>query len=263
MNPVAFSLFGINVHWYGIMYVLALLVALWMAKFFVKKDKLPISNSLLDSYFFWVEIGVILGARLGYIIIYDPNTLYYLTHPWQIFNPFINGEFVGIRGMSYHGAVVGFIIATLLFCYKFKQNILLYLDLVAISVPLGYIFGRVGNFLNQELIGRTTDVSWGVVSAGVLRHPSQLYEAVLEGLVIFVILYFYRIYKRFNGELIALYAMLYPIMRFICEFYREPDFGIGFVAFGLSMGQILSIIMFGFGLWLYIWLKFIKKEKLI
>ena len=112
MNPVAFSLFGLNVHWYGIMYVLALLVALWMAKFFVKKDKLPISNSLLDSYFFWVEIGVILGARLGYILIYDPNTLYYLTQPWQIFNPFINGEFVGIRGMSYHGAVVGFIIAT-------------------------------------------------------------------------------------------------------------------------------------------------------
>ena len=161
MNPVAFSLFGINVHWYGIMYVLALLIALWAAKYFVKKDKLAISNSLLDNYFFWVEIGVILGARIGYIIIYDPNTIYYLTHPWQIFNPFVNGEFVGIRGMSYHGAVLGFIIATLLFCYKFKQNILLYLDLVAISVPLGYIFGRIGNFLNQELIGRATDVSWG------------------------------------------------------------------------------------------------------
>ena len=90
MNPVAFSLFGISVHWYGIMYVLALLIALWVAKYFVKKDKIPISNSLLDNYFFWVEIGVILGARLGYIIIYDPNTLYYLTQPWQIFNPFIN-----------------------------------------------------------------------------------------------------------------------------------------------------------------------------
>ena len=262
MNPVAFSLFGINIHWYGIMYVLALLVALWAAKYFVKKDKLAISNSLLDNYFFWVEIGVILGARIGYILIYDPNTIYYLTHPWQIFNPFVNGEFVGIRGMSYHGAVLGFIIATLLFCYKFKQNILLYLDLVAISVPLGYIFGRVGNFLNQELIGRTTDVSWGIVSAGVLRHPSQLYEAVLEGLVIFIILYFYRYYKKFNGELIALYAILYPIMRFICEFYREPDFGIGFVEFGLSMGQILSIIMFGFGLWIYIWLKCTKTKKL-
>ena len=261
MNPVAFSLFGVSVHWYGIMYLLALLIALWVAKYFVKKDKIPISNSLLDNYFFWVEIGIILGARLGYIIIYDPNTLYYLTQPWQIFNPFINGEFVGIRGMSYHGAVVGFILATILFSYRYKQNIFLYLDLVAISVPLGYIVGRIGNFLNQELIGRPTDVSWGVVSAGVLRHPSQIYEAMLEGVAIFVILYFYRYYKKFNGELIALYAMLYPIMRFICEFYREPDFGIGFVAFGLSMGQILSIIMFGFGLWLYFWLKFIKKEK--
>ena len=195
MNPVAFSLFGVSVHWYGIMYLLALLIALWVAKYFVKKDKIPISNSLLDNYFFWVEIGVILGARLGYIIIYDPNTLYYLTQPWQIFNPFINGEFVGIRGMSYHGAVVGFILATILFSYRYKQNIFLYLDLVAISVPLGYIFGRIGNFLNQELIGRPTDVSWGVVSAGVLRHPSQIYEAMLEGVVIFVILYFYRYYK--------------------------------------------------------------------
>lgn len=255
MDPVAFSLFGFNVHWYGIMYVLALLIALWMAKYFVKKDKLNISNSLLDSYFFWVEIGVILGARIGYILIYDPNTIYYITHPWQIFNPFANGEFVGIRGMSYHGAVVGFIIATLLFCAKKKQKLWLYLDLVAISVPLGYIFGRIGNFLNQELVGRPADLPWSVMSGGILRHPSQLYEAFLEGFVIFVILYFYRRYKKFDGELIALYAMLYPIARFICEFYREPDFGIGFVAFGLSMGQILSIIMFGSGLLLYLWFK--------
>jgi len=169
-----------------------LLVALGVAKFIVKRDNMQISNSLLDNYFFWVEIGVILGARLGYIVIYDPNTAYYLTHPWQIFNPFHNGEFVGIRGMSYHGAVVGFLIATWAFCRKFKQNLWQLLDLVALSIPLGYFFGRIGNFLNQELFGRITDVSWAINVAGQMRHPSQIYEAVLEGLAVFAILFVFR-----------------------------------------------------------------------
>ncbi|CUU84593.1 prolipoprotein diacylglyceryl transferase [Campylobacter hyointestinalis subsp. hyointestinalis] len=261
IDPVAFKLFGLSVHWYGIMYVLALVVALLMAKYFAKKDSLGISNSLLDNYFFWVEIGVILGARLGYILIYDPNTSYYLLHPWQIFNPFANGEFVGIRGMSYHGAVVGFILATLMFCKRYKQNLWMLLDLVALSVPLGYFFGRIGNFLNQELFGRVTNEPWAIMVAGSLRHPSQLYEAVLEGLVLFVILFIYRKYKKFDGELIAMYAMLYTLARFLCEFFREPDFGIGFVAFGMSMGQILSICMFAFGFIVYINLKKKRLKK--
>ncbi|PPB67940.1 prolipoprotein diacylglyceryl transferase [Campylobacter hyointestinalis] len=261
IDPVAFKLFGLSVHWYGIMYVLALVVALLMAKYFAKKDSLGISNSLLDNYFFWVEIGVILGARLGYILIYDSNTSYYLLHPWQIFNPFANGEFVGIRGMSYHGAVVGFILATLMFCKRYKQNLWMLLDLVALSVPLGYFFGRIGNFLNQELFGRVTNEPWAIMVAGSLRHPSQLYEAILEGLVLFVILFIYRKYKKFDGELIAMYAMLYTLARFLCEFFREPDFGIGFVAFGMSMGQILSICMFAFGFIVYINLKKKRLKK--
>ncbi|CUU82775.1 prolipoprotein diacylglyceryl transferase [Campylobacter hyointestinalis subsp. hyointestinalis] len=261
IDPVAFKLFGLSVHWYGIMYVLALVVALLMAKYFAKKDSLGISNSLLDNYFFWVEIGVILGARLGYILIYDSNTSYYLLHPWQIFNPFANGEFVGIRGMSYHGAVVGFILATLMFCKRYKQNLWMLLDLVALSVPLGYFFGRIGNFLNQELFGRVTNEPWAIMVAGSLRHPSQLYEAVLEGLVLFVTLFIYRKYKKFDGELIAMYAMLYTLARFLCEFFREPDFGIGFVAFGMSMGQILSICMFAFGFIVYINLKKKRLKK--
>lgn len=258
-NPVAFEIFSIKVHWYGIMYVLALLLALFLAKFFAKRDKFGISDSMLDNYFIWVEVGVILGARLGYIVIYDPNTSYYLANPWQIFNPFYNGEFVGIRGLSYHGAVIGFVIATLAFCKKHRQNLFKLLDLVAISIPLGYVFGRVGNFLNQELIGRETTQIWGIYVDGILRHPSQLYEAFLEGVAIFVILYFYKKFKKFDGELIALYAILYPVARFVCEFYREPDFQLGFVVFGLSMGQILSIFMFGFGLILYFYLVFKPK----
>ncbi|MFL1705759.1 prolipoprotein diacylglyceryl transferase [Campylobacter sp. MOP7] len=254
-DPVAFKIFSISVHWYGLMYVLALLVALGVAKFIVKFDKVNISNSLLDNYFFWVEIGVILGARVGYILIYDPNTLYYITQPWQIFNPFYNGEFVGIRGMSYHGAVVGFLLATWAFCKKYKQNTWALLDLVALSIPLGYFFGRIGNFLNQELFGRVTDVPWGIYVAGMLRHPSQIYEAVLEGIVIFLILFTYRKFKKFDGELIALYAILYTIARFICEFYREPDFGLGFVFLGLSMGQILSLAMLLAGVLAYFYLR--------
>lgn len=259
-DVVAFEIFGLKVHWYGIMYVLALLVALMVAKYYAIKDNMGISKAMLDSYFIWVEIGVILGARLGYILIYDANTLWYITHPWQIFNPFYNGEFIGIRGMSYHGAVFGFLIASYLFCKKHKQNLWKYLDLVAISVPCGYIFGRIGNFLNQELFGRITDVPWGIYIDGVLRHPSQLYEAFLEGLVVFIILLFIKKYKKYNGELIAYYTILYALARFVCEFYREPDFGIGFIAFGMSMGQILSLLMLILGVFLSFYLRNIKKN---
>lgn len=251
IDPVAFDLFGISVHWYGIMYVLALLTGLFAAKYFAARDKFNISNRVLDNYFFWVELGVILGARLGYIVIYDANTVFYLTHPWQIFNPFHNGEFVGIRGMSYHGAVVGFVVATVAFCKRNKQNLWQLLDLVAISVPIGYFFGRIGNFLNQELFGRVTDMPIGIMVAGQLRHPSQIYEAVLEGLVIFFILIIYRKHKKFDGELICLYVIIYSIVRFVSEFFREPDFGLGFIAFNLSMGQILSVLMFGVGIAFY------------
>ncbi len=263
-NPVAFSLGSIGVHWYGIMYVLALLTALFAAKYFAKKDKLGISDKVLDSYFIWVEIGVILGARLGYILFYDPHTAYYLSHPWQIFNPFMDGTFVGIRGMSYHGAIVGFLLATWLFGKKYKTNTFVLLDLVAISVPLGYIFGRIGNFLNKGLVGRETDVPWGIYVDGVLRQPSQLYEAFLEGFVIFVILYMYRSKKRFDGELIALYGMLYSIARFICEFYRQPDFQMGFIFDGwMTMGQVLSIVMFIISVILYIYLLKNKKGQIL
>lgn len=254
-DPVAFSVFGILVHWYGIMYVLALLLALVVAKWLVKKDSYPITNALLDSYFIWVEIGVILGARLGYIIFYDPYTSYYLTNPWQIFNPFdTNGEFVGISGMSYHGAVIGFLIASVLFAKVKKVNFWLFMDLAGLSIPLGYVFGRIGNFLNQELIGRETTSSFGILVDGVLRHPSQLYEAFLEGIVVFVILYFYRKKARFVGEIGILYGILYSLMRFLAEFFREPDSQLGFIAFGwLTQGQLLSLLIgaFCFLLWLY------------
>ncbi len=242
-DPVAVSLGSIDVHWYGIMYALALLSAIFVAKWLIKKDKLPISSDLFDSYIWWVEIGVILGARLGYIIFYDPNSMYYLTHPWQIFNPFINGEFTGISGMSYHGAFIGFLIASILFCRKNKVSFWFLADIAVLGISAGYVFGRIGNFFNQELVGRVTDVSWAINVNGVLRHPSQLYEAVLEGLLIFAILYYFRNKKSFDGQLAIMYGVLYSIARIIAEIFRQPDVQLGFIySDWLTMGMLISAI---------------------
>ncbi len=242
-DPVALDLGFINIHWYGLMYVAALLVALFTAKWFVKKDKIPISDNLLETYFIYVEIGVILGARLGYVFIYSTDTLYYITHPWQIFNPFIGGQFTGISGMSYHGAVIGFLLASWLFSKRHDFSFGKLMDLVALSIPMGYIFGRIGNFLNQELIGRPTDSPFGIYVNGILRHPSQLYEALLEGLLIAAVLFVYRHYKKVDGELMALYGALYGIARFVAEVFRAPDPQIGFLCCGMTMGQLLSALM--------------------
>jgi len=254
-DPVAFTIFSLPVHWYGIMYVLALLSGLYIAKYFIKKDNMPMSDDELDIYFVYVEIGVILGARLGYILFYDTHTAYYLTHFWQIFNPFVNGEFVGIRGMSYHGAMIGFAISTYLYSIRKKIEFGVLVDIVAISVPLAYTFGRIGNFLNQELVGRQTDVAWGILVDNTLRHPSQLYEAFLEGIVLFFIVYTYRKYKTFNGELAIVYMFGYGILRAIAEFWRAPDVQIGYVCCNvITQGQVMSLLMslIAISFWFYL-----------
>ena len=242
-DPVAFHIGSIGVHWYGIMYALALMSAIALAHWIVKKDNLNISSDKLDSYIWSVEIGVILGARIGYILFYDPNTSYYLSHPWQIFNPFnATGEFVGISGMSYHGALAGFIIASIIWCRKNKISFWYMVDIAALAVPLGYIFGRIGNFVNQELVGRATDVSWGIYVDGILRHPSALYEAFLEGFLVFVVLFIVRRYKSFDGQLGLLYVILYSIMRIVAETFRQPDVQLGFLlnTSWLTMGMLIS-----------------------
>jgi phosphatidylglycerol:prolipoprotein diacylglycerol transferase len=259
-DPVAFYLGPFAVHWYGIMYVSALLGAIFIAKWFVKRDRIPMSLSVVDSYFLWAELAVIVGARVGFVLIYDPNTSYYLTHPWEIFNPFQNGEFVGIRGMSYHGSVFGFLIITFIYCKKYRYSAWQFLDLVALSVPLAYVLGRIGNFLNQELVGRVTDVPWGIYVDGVLRHPSQLYEAFFEGLMVFIVVFIYRRYKKYDGELIVVYGITYSIGRFIAEFWRQPDTQVGFIYGGwLTTGQLLSFIIVLVGIVLYVYI--VKSNK--
>ncbi len=240
-DPVAFNIGSIAVHWYGIMYALALLSAIFVAKWLIKHDKIPISNDLFDSYIWWAEIGVILGARIGYILFYDTHTMYYVTHPWQIFNPFINGEYAGISGMSYHGAFIGFLIASILFCRKNKVSFWFLADISVLGISAGYVFGRIGNFFNQELIGRETDVPWGILINDKLRHPSQLYEAFLEGILIFIILFAIRKRKSFDGQLAIFYGILYSIARITAEFFREPDIQLGFLYGGwLTMGMLIS-----------------------
>ena len=262
-NPVAVSIFGLKVHWYGLMYISAILSAFYVAKIISKKDKMPYSDEDFDDYFMYEAMGVIIGARVGYIIFYDPHTAYYLTQPWEIFNPFMDGEFVGLRGMSYHGGVIGFIIGTFVYTYRHKKSFLNLMDLAAIAIPLGYTFGRIGNFLNQELVGRATDMPWGIYVGGVLRHPSQLYEAFLEGIVLFVILFTLRKYKSFEGQIAIAYLFLYGLMRAIAEIWRAPDFHIGF-DYGeiLTRGQILSFVSMGIAIILYFYLRAYHRNKL-
>ena len=151
--------------------------------------------------------------------------------------------------MSFHGAVIGFVIATWLFVRKSGTSFWMWMDLVALSVPAGYVFGRIGNFLNQELVGRVTDVPWGIYVNQTLRHPSQLYEAILEGALVALFLFFYRKRQRFEGELIALYAILYGTARFIVEFWREPDIQLGYICCDwVTMGQLLSLPMIAAGI---------------
>jgi len=262
-DPIAVDLGFVSLHWYGMMYILALLTALWFAKWIIKKDNMPISEEILDNYFIWLEIGIILGARIWYILFYASNTSYYLVQPWQIFNPFVNDEFVGIRGMSYHGAVVGAAISSYFFAKRHPEEIYKILDVVALAVPVGYVFGRIGNFLNQELVGRITDVPWGIYVNGLLRHPSQLYEGFLEGVVIAIIIYAYRKRRHFDGALIGLYGILYGIARFVVEFWREADANLGYFAGWISMGQIQSLVMILLSIMAYFYLKIhvLKTER--
>ena len=242
------------------MYASALIAAIFIAKWIIKKDNIPIDENQFDSYIWWSEIGVILGARLGFILFYDTNTMYYLTHPWQIFNPYIDGVYAGISGMSYHGAIIGFVISSLLFCKKNKISFWFLSDIAVLGISGAYVLGRIGNFFNQELIGRVTDVPWGIYVNDVLRHPSQLYEAILEGLVIFAILYWYRNKKNFNGELTLIYATTYSIARIIAEFFREPDIQLGFLySDWLTMGMLISAIFASISCLVFIKLRYQPK----
>ena len=248
-SPIAFEVFDISVHWYGLAYVAALFIAYFLAKYFARSMPrfASLESNLVDSYFFWAEVGVVIGARFGYLFVYTDMGWYYFTHPWEAFNPYVDGKFVGIAGMSYHGSVFGFLIASFIFSYVRKVNVLCLFDLIALSVPLAYIFGRIGNFLNKELYGREIHEESlkfiGIYVEDALRYPSQLIEAFLEGFVLFFVILYASKKIRTNGILIVVYALGYSAARFVAEYFREPDSQMGYYFLNLSMGQILSFVM--------------------
>lgn len=248
INPVALAIGPINVHWYGIMYLIAFAMAFGVAFLRVRIYKLNWTKDDISDLIFYSAIGVILGGRLGYVFFYD--FLHVLHDPLEIFKIW-NG------GMSFHGGLLGVICAIYFFARKTKRNFLNVTDFVVPLVPLGLAAGRIGNFINGELWGRVTDVSWGMIfpaAGSEIRHPSQLYEFALEGIILFILIWWYARKPRIDGSVSAMFLMWYAFCRCLIEFFREPDRNIGFVAFNwLTMGQLLSIVMFmvGFILLLY------------
>ncbi|MBU4487362.1 MAG: prolipoprotein diacylglyceryl transferase [Candidatus Delongbacteria bacterium] len=257
IDPTIVQLGTFQIKYYGLMYIIAFSLTFYLLNLRIKNKEFDIKKEILENYFFMIIIFVLIGGRLGYVLFY--NMEYYIHNPLEIFLPFKfnNGfEFTGIAGMSYHGAVIAAFIGTYYFSKKNKLEFLKFTDFIVTAAPLGYTFGRIGNFLNGELYGRVTESDIGMYFplAGdeMLRHPSQLYEAVFEGVFIFLILWNIRKYKFRNGFFISAYFILYGIVRFVIEYFREPDDQLGFVLLNLSMGQVLCFVMIISGLILFI-----------
>ena len=246
-DPVAIALGPIAIRWYGLMYLTAFAFVWWLGTRRIAQGKAPITRPQFDDLLFFGILGVIVGGRLGYVIFYKPA--YYAVHPLEIFA-------VWQGGMSFHGGFLGVLLAMAWFSRSTRNHWLDVMDYVAPLVPLGLAAGRLGNFINGELWGRVTDVSWGMVfrNAGPLpRHPSQLYEMVAEGLLLFVLLWLYSAKPRPRGAVSGLFLIGYGLARFACEFTREPDDFLGLLAFGMSMGQWLSAPMVIAGVALMAW----------
>jgi len=256
ITPYLFSIGTFQLRYYSLMYIVAFVLVYFLVIYRIKNEKYKYTAEDIQDYLVWAMIGVLLGARLGYVLIY--NFVYYLQHPLEIFLPFSFADgirFIGISGMSYHGGVIGVIIMSVLFCRKRKIDFWKFADLICPAIPLGYTFGRLGNFINGELFGRATTMPWGMYfpldATNTLRHPSQLYEAAFEGIFLFIILWLLRKKTGVNGYLLGLYIFGYGLARFIVEFFREPDFAVG----PISIGQFLCLLMMLAGIMILIWLK--------
>ena len=244
-DPVAFNFFALEIRWYSLSYIFGIILAWVYCKRFLIKDERELK--LFDDLISFLIIGVIIGGRLGYVIFYNP--IYYLKNPIEILMLW-NG------GMSFHGGTLGVIFATYLFSKKNKNNSFIFLDLIAMSAPIGIFLGRIANFINSELYGRQTDFLLSVKFEKVddlHRHPSQIYEAFFEGIVLFIFMnFFFRKYLyKSPGVISSLFLVFYSIFRFLIEYTREPDSHLGFVFLNLTQGQIISILFFIIGLILF------------
>lgn len=240
-DPVAFEIGFLRVRWYGLMYLLGFLVGWLGARHRAKRPGAPIGPERVDDLVFYTAIGIIAGGRIGYMLLYNLEGL--LSNPLSLFA-------IWQGGMSFHGGLVGVLIAMWLFARKVNRRFFEITDFLAPWVPPGIGFGRIGNFINGELWGRETDpdAPWAMIVDGVARHPSQLYEAFLEGLVLFVVLFSFSLRPRPTMAVSGLFLLLYGLFRIVVEFVREPDEHIQYLAFGwLTQGQLLSMPMVVFG----------------
>ena len=251
-DPVAFQIFSLEIRWYSLAYIVGISLG-WL---YCKKKLIKDSSILdiFDDYITYLIIGIILGGRIGYALFY--NLKYYLENPIEILMVW-NG------GMSFHGGLVGVIIASKIFSNKHKINQFIFLDLVSLSAPIGVFFGRIANFINSELYGRATDAPWSVkfiLIDNIKRHPSQLYEAFFEGIILFFILsyFFKKNYLKMPGQISALFLIFYSLFRFFLEFFRSPDPHIGYLILNLTLGQLISFVFLITG----IHLLFIKKNEI-
>ena len=250
-DPVAFQIMSFEIRWYSLAYILGIVIG-WILckKIFIKKSDI---SEKFDDYITYLIIGIILGGRIGYIVFY--NFSYYLDNFLDIFK-------IWQGGMSFHGGLLGIIFSSYIFAKKNNQNLFFYLDQVSIVAPVGIFFGRLANFINSELYGTASNVPWSVIFIKVdnlSRHPSQLYEAILEGLILFIILIYFtnKNYLNKPGLISGLFLIFYSIFRFFIEFFRVPDEQIGYLILNLTMGQIISLVFASIGITFF----YIKNEN--
>lgn len=237
IDPVLIHIGPLQVRWYGLMYIIGFVLGYFVAVWISQRRKYDMTKSEIEDLVAYCVIGLIVGARVGYCLFY--NLGFYLDYPLKVFA-------VWEGGMSFHGGLIGLILAGWLYSSLKHKNFLMLADLGAIASTPGLFFGRMGNFINAELYGRVTDMPWGMIfpHAGNLpRHPSQIYEAFFEGIIMFAVLYLIHLKSRMQGILIASFLFLYGLFRFFLEFFREPDSQMGLILGPLTMGQVLCAVM--------------------
>ena len=250
INPILVKLGPIQVSWYGLMYVFGFFASYLLVRYQMKKKDFGVSKLDVENLYFYLILGLVIGARLGYVLFYDLKM--YLADPLEIFA-------IWHGGMSFHGGLIGVLIVGIFFSWKNKKSFLKIADLFIVTAPIGLGFGRIGNFINGELYGRVTQVPWAMIfptdKDHLPRHPSQLYESALEGGVLFLILWFLKDKKLPTGGLLAIFLSLYGLFRFFVELFREPDPQLGFILGPFTMGQTLSAFMIIGGIILFLYLK--------